>query len=242
MWGEAVSSAIGGCVAQDRAVGGHQSDRELGQVARGPVRAGGARRARSVRRGEEGLCALRGGEAGEAGEAGRRRVLDGAGDAPVDLVDQGAVDRDGDHDVGDDEQDRDGEEAQRTRLRSDMSGLAQRVPDAAHRLDERWSERVELLAQVRDVGLDDVGTAAEVVLPDVIEDLPRDSTRSGLSTKNRRSLNSVGESSISSPARQDAIGVLVQLQVGELEARVGGRVDAGPPQDRPAPGPPPPRG
>src|SRR3954452_16004246 len=59
------------------------------------------------------------------------------------------------------------------RARSDTElRLAQCVADEPHRLDQRWAERVELLAQVADVRLDDVRVAAEVVVPHVVEDLP----------------------------------------------------------------------
>src|SRR6187455_454957 len=50
-------------------------------------------------------------------------------------------------------------------------GLAERVADEPYRLDQRRAERVELLAQVADVRLDDVRVAAEVVVPHVVEDL-----------------------------------------------------------------------
>src|SRR5258707_807803 len=42
----------------------------------------------------------------------------------------------------------------------------QHVPDAADRVDERVTARVDLLAQVADVQLDNVRLAAEVVVPD----------------------------------------------------------------------------
>src|SRR4051794_27566472 len=48
---------------------------------------------------------------------------------------------------------------------------AQRVADPAHGVDERRAVDVELLAQVADVGLEHAGVAAEVVLPDVLEQL-----------------------------------------------------------------------
>ena len=48
---------------------------------------------------------------------------------------------------------------------------AQHVADAAHGVDQRLIARVDLAAQVGDVGLDDVAVAAEVVVPDVVEDL-----------------------------------------------------------------------
>src|SRR6476660_6251474 len=43
-----------------------------------------------------------------------------------------------------------------------------RLPD---RPDQRWPERVEFLAQVAHVRLDDVGVAGEFVVPDVLQDL-----------------------------------------------------------------------
>src|SRR5260370_10324257 len=45
------------------------------------------------------------------------------------------------------------------------------VPDAAYRVDERVAARVDLLAQVADVQLDHVRLAAEVVVPDPVQDL-----------------------------------------------------------------------
>ena len=60
---------------------------------------------------------------------------------------------------------------------------AQRVADAAHGVDQRRAVRVELLAQIADVGLEHARVAAEVVVPDVVEDLARVSTRRGLSIR-----------------------------------------------------------
>src|SRR5690242_9696029 len=51
------------------------------------------------------------------------------------------------------------------------SRLAQRVADAAHGVDERRAVLVELLAQVAHVRLEHPRVAAEVVLPDVLEQL-----------------------------------------------------------------------
>src|SRR5437868_9844111 len=45
------------------------------------------------------------------------------------------------------------------------------VPGTAHGVDHRLAAGVDLLAQVGDVELDDVGLAAEVVVPDPVEDL-----------------------------------------------------------------------
>src|SRR5205807_10121406 len=47
----------------------------------------------------------------------------------------------------------------------------QDVADTPHRVDQVGLPRVDLLAQVADVRLDDVRLAAEVVVPDMVEDL-----------------------------------------------------------------------
>ena len=69
----------------------------------------------------------------------------------------------------------DGEEKSEPQGHSGCSGgglgLAQRVTDQADGVDERRPELLELLAQVAHVGLHDVAVAAEVVVPDVVEDL-----------------------------------------------------------------------
>src|SRR5258705_6952829 len=43
------------------------------------------------------------------------------------------------------------------------------IPDAAYGLDQRVAVRVELLAQVADVGLEDAVVTPEVVVPHVVE-------------------------------------------------------------------------
>src|SRR5262245_29707933 len=60
------------------------------------------------------------------------------------------------------------------RARSDIGvllGLAEAVAHAADRLDQPGVDVVDLAAEVADVGLDDAAVPAEVVLPDVVEDL-----------------------------------------------------------------------
>src|ERR1700729_2136526 len=47
----------------------------------------------------------------------------------------------------------------------------QHVADAAHGVNHRVPARVDLLAQVADVQLDHMGLAAEVVVPDPVQDL-----------------------------------------------------------------------
>jgi hypothetical protein len=60
---------------------------------------------------------------------------------------------------------------------------AQHVPDAALGVDEGGRLGVDLAAEVGDVRLDDRAVPAEVVVPDVVEDLDFDSTRLGLSSR-----------------------------------------------------------
>src|SRR5919109_4523509 len=57
--------------------------------------------------------------------------------------------------------------------RRDMSapGCAEDVTDAAHGVHQRWFGAVDLAPQVADVGLEDAGVPAEVVVPHVVEDL-----------------------------------------------------------------------
>src|SRR2546423_15715203 len=59
-----------------------------------------------------------------------------------------------------------------SRARTLLPRQADRVPEPAHRLDQRrLPGAVQPLAKVADVGLDDAGIAVGVVAPDVIEDL-----------------------------------------------------------------------
>src|SRR6478609_10222850 len=46
-----------------------------------------------------------------------------------------------------------------------------RVAEAAHRVDQRWGIDVDLAPQVGDEAFDHVAVAAEVVLPQLVEDL-----------------------------------------------------------------------
>src|SRR5689334_4696214 len=60
----------------------------------------------------------------------------------------------------------------RSEKRPSTSALGvEHVSDLADRADQRRADRIELPAQVADVGLDDVRVAGEVVLPHVLEDL-----------------------------------------------------------------------
>src|SRR6478752_9019200 len=52
-----------------------------------------------------------------------------------------------------------------------LGGHAENVTHTALGVDERGPVGVDLAPEVGDVGLDDAGLAAEVVVPDVVEDL-----------------------------------------------------------------------
>src|SRR2546421_2824213 len=58
----------------------------------------------------------------------------------------------------------------RRRTARSVGGLED-IPRSAQRVDHRCAAGVDLLAEVRDVELDDVGLPAEVVVPDAVEDL-----------------------------------------------------------------------
>src|SRR2546427_12254928 len=62
-----------------------------------------------------------------------------------------------------------GTDAQPSLLLRGLEHVA-RLPNG---LDQRRAGRVELAAQIADVGLDDIGVAAEVVAPQFLEDLRR---------------------------------------------------------------------
>src|SRR4051794_7904493 len=51
------------------------------------------------------------------------------------------------------------------------AGRLEDISRSAHRVDHRCSAGVDLLPQVGDVQLDDVGLSAEVVVPDPVQDL-----------------------------------------------------------------------
>ena len=94
----------------------------------------------------------------------------------VDAVEERRAQRRVGRDVGDQQPDGRDERAPRApavpavRAGSSPGGF-EHVAGLPHRLDQRRPERVELLAQVAHVRLDDVRVAAEVVVPDVLEDL-----------------------------------------------------------------------
>src|SRR6476646_12304720 len=121
-----------------------------------------------------------------------------------------------------------------SRARSDISvpRPAEHVAHAANRVDQPRAPPVHLLAEVADVRLEHAGVAAEVVLPDVVEDLgPAQDTARIEHQVAEQAVLGVGELDLpSGPVHLAGLGV--QLDVLEREAaRVA--VDARPAQDRP---------
>ena len=93
----------------------------------------------------------------------------------VDLAVEVGAEFGGNREVGRDQRN-DGDGGRRGKRRAAATvgpsfALAKHVPDEANGVDERRTERVELLAKVAHIGLDDVLVAAEVVVPDVVDDL-----------------------------------------------------------------------
>src|SRR5262249_5888287 len=105
------------------------------------------------------------------------------------------------------------------------------VTGLPHGADQRWAGGVELLAQVADVGLDDVRVAAEVVAPDVLEDLSlrQDTTRVQHEETEEVEL---GRGELDPAlAAEDLVAALVEHEVGELE-QVPRQLARGATQDR----------
>src|SRR5277367_5765118 len=59
----------------------------------------------------------------------------------------------------------------RDQVRPMLTGRLEDVAGAAQGMDHGLAPAVDLLAQVRDIELDDVGSAAEVVTPHAVQDL-----------------------------------------------------------------------
>src|SRR5690349_14710436 len=93
--------------------------------------------------------------------------------------------------------------------------LAQHVPHAAQSVDQPGLHVVHLAPQVRDVRLDDVVVAAEVVLPHVVEDLRlgQHPVRVQHQVTQQLELGRRELDALAGPV--DLVRLLVQLQVGE---------------------------
>src|SRR5690606_19842064 len=110
-------------------------------------------------------------------------------------------------------------------------GHAQDVPDPRHGVDEARPAVVELAAQPADAGLDDRLAAGEVVLPDVVEDLPLGQHPAGVEQQVPQQRELGGGEVDRDAAAPDLPGVLVELQVGERQPRPLPRAGAGAAQD-----------
>src|SRR3954468_3009213 len=110
--------------------------------------------------------------------------------------------------------------------------LAQRVADAAHRMDQRGAVDVELLAEVAHVGLEHARVAAEVVLPDVLEQLSAREDAAGVEHEvAQEAVLGCRELDVVAGAR-DLVRVLVELDVLERQAARLGLGEARAAQDR----------
>src|SRR5690349_12655957 len=106
----------------------------------------------------------------------------------------------------------------------------QHIADAADRVDERYPPGVDLLAQVADVELDDVGLAAEVVVPHPVQDLGLGQHPPGVPHEEPEQLE-LGRGEVDEVAvPADLTGVLVHGQVPDHQRALGLR----PGQVRPA--------
>src|SRR5437764_10571425 len=115
-------------------------------------------------------------------------------------------------------------------------GKSEAVAHLPAGVDERRAQRVKLLAQVADVGLEDVGIAFEVVLPHVLEDLHLGEDPAGIEHEVAQEVE-LGRGQVHEhPAPPDLTGVLVENEVGELELGAGVGLALGAAQDGPSPG------
>jgi hypothetical protein len=110
----------------------------------------------------------------------------------------------------------------------DRARRRQPVAHAAHGLDERRAVHVDLLAQVAHVGLDVAGVAAEVVVPDVVEDLCLRQHARGILHEVAKEPELGGRELDRHAGSPDLVGVVIEREVGELERSrpVGARARA----------------
>ena len=114
-----------------------------------------------------------------------------------------------------------GQEQSGAQAHGQSRGTRMRVADAAHRLDERRAQAVDLAPQVAHVGLDDVGVAAEVVVPHVVEDLVLGEHAAGVEHEVAQELELGGRELDVVAGAPHLVGVLVELEVGDDHAPHG---------------------
>ena len=97
------------------------------------------------------------------------------------------------------------------------SRLTQGVADQTDRVDDRGAGRLQLLAQVADVGLDHVAVPAEVVVPHVVEDLGLGQHVARIEEEEPEQVELGGGERDGLAGPGHLVGVLVHLDVGERE-------------------------
>src|SRR6202171_2105642 len=121
--------------------------------------------------------------------------------------------------------------------RKRSSRFTQDVSDAPQCVEQTLLTGVDLAAQIRHIGLDDVDVAAEVVPPHVVEDLRlrQHGARVDDEVPEQRELRRRQRNRLA--GLPYFVGVLVEFDVGEGEPGVAGFLDAtaGPAQDYPQP-------
>src|SRR5262249_28154881 len=86
-----------------------------------------------------------------------------------------------------------------------------------HGPDQRRPRRVQLAAQIADVGLDHVRVAAEVVAPDVLEDLPLREHAARVQEEEAQERELGRRERDRRLAAEDLVAALVEHEVGEAE-------------------------
>src|SRR6476469_1506672 len=107
------------------------------------------------------------------------------------------------------------------------------IPGASHGVDHRRAPRVDLLAQVGDVQLHDVGLPAEVVVPDAVQylRLRQDPSRVAHQVPQQLELGGGQLDGLAGPG--DLAAVLVEGELADDQPRAGGRLgDAGAAEQR----------
>ena len=100
------------------------------------------------------------------------------------------------------------------------SDSRQGVADEADGVDEGRPELLELLAQVAHVGLDDIAVAAEVVVPDVVEDLRLREHVARVEHEVAQQVELRGGEVDDVPAASHLVRTLIELDVGEAQDAV----------------------
>src|SRR5439155_17677310 len=105
---------------------------------------------------------------------------------------------------------------------SSLLGQPERVADPAHRVDKVRFGPIHLLAQIADVRLDDRRVAAEIVMPDVVEDLFLGQHASRVDQHEPKQVELGGRELDRTSRAPDLVRVLVHLEV--FESKPTGRL------------------